>query len=111
MNKFREYRPNADKKIDLIGNGPEVEFETYGQKTKINIDTKVLVGFSPSRFDSFFELFKVANLTNRVKDICKDKKTVKKPPFYISAIGGNIMFDDAELVSTDHDTEIVTGGL
>jgi hypothetical protein len=103
--------PNASKKIELIGDGPEISFKTYGQETKVNIDKKELVGFTPSPFESFFELFKAASLTNRIKDLCKDKAAITPAPFYISQVGGDITFDNAEILSTDFDTEILTGGI
>jgi len=53
------------------------------------------------------EVFKAANLTNRIKEICKDKQAVSDKPFYLST-GRDITFDNAELFSTDFDTEIMT---
>lgn len=120
---FYEYMPTGEKNIELIGNGPEIQFKTYGQTTKINIDSKTLVGFTPSSFDSYFELFKAANLTNRIQDLCKDKVSVKPNPFYIAkanipglegitdAILGDIMFNTAEIFSLDRDFNVQTAGM
>jgi len=112
MNKFYEYFPTADKKIELIGNDPKtIIFKTYGKETKINIDSdkKILVDFNPSGFNDYFELFKAANLTNRIKKICEDKKAVSKEPFKVSALK-NIDFDSAKLRSFKFDTEIQSAG-
>lgn len=103
--------PNASKTIDIVGAGPEVIFKTYGQGVKINLDKKSLIGFTPARFDSYAELFKAASLTNRIQFLCKDKKAIKPAPFYVSALGSDIMFDDAKFFSTDFDTEITSAGL
>lgn len=107
INKFYEYMPNATKKIEIIGNGPEVTFKTYDKETTINLDNKELVGFTASKFGSYFELFKAANLTNSIKDICKDK-TAGVDPFNISQVGRDIEFDEDGRVT---DLEIITGGL
>jgi hypothetical protein len=56
------------------------------------------------------EMFKAANLTNRIKVICKDKQAVSEKPFYLSTPGGDITFDNAKIFSTDFDTEIMTAG-
>ena len=69
-----------------------------------------MVGFTPSRFSSYFETSKAANLTNRIKSICKDKEAKTEKPFYISTIGNDITFDNAKIFSTEFDTEIMTAG-
>jgi hypothetical protein len=56
------------------------------------------------------EMFKAANLTNRIKVICKDKQAVSEKPFYLSTPGDDITFDNAKIFSTDFDTEIMTAG-
>lgn len=109
INTFRENMPNGERRIDLQGNRPDIRFVTYGQSTPINLENKTLTGFTPTRFDSYFELFKAANLTNTIQDICKDKISQKPEPFYIGA-GGDITFDNAKLLSKDFDTRIITGG-
>ncbi|MEI8092100.1 MAG: hypothetical protein WCG98_08130 [bacterium] len=57
------------------------------------------------------ELFKAANLTNRIQFICKDKIAVKEKPFYANMITKEILFDDAVFASTDFDTRIISGRL
>ncbi len=108
INTFYDYFPTADKKIELIGTGPTIEFKTYNQTTKINIDNKSLVGFTPKAFDSYTELFKAANLTNSIKDICKDKKTNSDTPFHISSPGWDIEFSASSMIKAD--TEILSAG-
>lgn len=110
INTFYEQMPNASKKIDIEGTRPKVMFTTYDQKVELNLENKELVGFTPTQFDSYAELFKAANLTNRIKDICKDKEAKSENPFYLSTTGRDITFDDASLFSTSFDTEIMTAG-
>lgn len=105
LNTFPDNMPST--KIELIGNGPEITFKTYDQESKIDFDKKTLVWFP--KFDSYYEMFKAANLTNRIKFICKDKEAVKDKPFYLSA-GGDITFNEADIFSTKFDTEIMTAG-
>lgn len=112
INKFYEYMPNASKKIELIGNDPtNIMFKTYEKETTINLNDKALNGFSPSRFDSYFELFKAASLTNRIKKLCEDKTAVADKPFKLSGVWGDIEFDDAKVFSAKFDTEILSGWL
>lgn len=107
INSFYEKMPNTEKKIELGGTRPEITFGTYEQSSTINLKDKELIGFTPKRFDSYLEVFKAANLTNRIKEICKDKQAVSDKPFYLSP-GRDITFDNAKLFSTDFDTEIMT---
>ena len=109
LNQFYAYMPNATKKIEIIGTGPEIVFKTYGKETKININSKELIGF-PKRFESYFELFKAASLTNYIKKVCETKKAVAVDPFTVSKLGRNIKFNDANILSTKFDTEIISGG-
>ncbi len=57
------------------------------------------------KFASYAELFKAANLTNRLKDICKEITAVKENPFYIQS--SDLMFDNAKVFSLSFDTEMV----
>jgi len=107
INTFYDYMPNAEKKISLQWNRPAITFETYNNQTKVDVSTKSLSGFSASRFDSYFELFKAANLTNYIKDICKDKKSANPNPFHISNTG-NIEFSSPSAFTLD--TKILTWG-
>jgi hypothetical protein len=62
-----------------------VEFETYGEKTTVNLKTKTIKGLEGSAaFTDYFELFKAASLTNYLKKICKSKETKKGLPYYVS---------------------------
>ena len=84
-------------------------FKTYDQTSTINLKNKELVGFTPSRFTSYYETFKAANLTNRIKFLCKDKEATTKEPFHISIPGGDIEFADPSMFKFD--TEMVSAGL
>ncbi len=112
LNTFYESWPTADKTgLDIIGTWPIVEFKTYGYTTKIDMDNKKMEWLNAqTKFDSYMEMFKAANLTNRIKVICKDKQAVSEKPFYLSTPGGDITFDNAKIFSTDFDTEIMTAG-
>jgi len=112
LNKFYDYRPNTDKTtLDIVGEWPTIEFKTYEYSTKINIDTKRIDGlYTDDKFDSYLEMFKAANLTNYIKNICKDKTANSEKPFTISTVGRDIEFDDAKVFSTSFDTEIVSAG-
>lgn len=107
INDFYDYRPTTDKSgLDIIGTWPVVEFKTYGYTTKINLDNKKIDGLSATdKFGSYAELFKAANLTNRLKYLCKDRTAVKENPFYIQS--SDLMFDDAKVFSLSFDTEMV----
>ncbi len=110
INTFYDQMPNASRKIEISWTRPTITFKTYDQSSTINLENKELVGFTPSRFDSYAETFKAANLTNRIKFLCKDKTAKKENPFYLSTAGKDITFDDASLFSTSFDTEIMTAG-
>jgi hypothetical protein len=109
VNSFYEQMPSANKKIDISGTRPNITFKTYDQTTKMDLSSKAIDGFTTSKFDSYLETFKAANLTNRIKQICKDKEAKSEKPFYLSA-GQDITFDNANIFSTDFDTEIMTAG-
>jgi len=85
INSFYEQMPNAQKKIEFIGTRPEITFKTYDQSSTINLENKELIGLTPKKFNSYLETFKAANLTNRIKFICKDKEAKSDKPFYLSA--------------------------
>ena len=80
-------------------------FKTYNQISTINIEKKTLVGFTPKGFNSYLETFKAANLTNRIKFLCKDKNAKSGKPFYLA--NGDITFNDEKIFSTGFDTEIL----
>lgn len=107
INTFYDYMPNAEKKIDIQWKRPTITFGTYNQTTTINLANKELIGFTPSRFSSYAEVFKAANLSNYIKDICKDKETNTPTPFHISNTG-NIEFSEPSLWTLD--TKILTAG-
>ncbi|MEI8008459.1 MAG: hypothetical protein WCI00_03400 [bacterium] len=109
INTFYEKWPTSNKNIEITGNRPKITFKTYNQTTTIDLDHKTLDGFTAkNEFSSYNEIFKAANLTNRIKFLCKDKQAVSDKPFYLSTIGRDITFDNAKLFSTDFDTEIMT---
>jgi len=110
INSFYKQMPNAEKKIEINGKRPEIQFKTYDQTTNIDLNKKELKGFTPNRFSSYLEAFKSANLTNRIKFLCKDKETKSEKPFYLSPGGRDITFDNADIFSKDFDTEIMTAG-
>jgi len=110
VNTFYNKMPSTNKKIELTGTRPTITFGTYEQSSTINLENKELVGFTPKQFTSYFEVFKAANLTNRIKFLCKDKQAKSEKPFYLSTPGRDITFDDEELFSTKFDTEIMTAG-
>lgn len=110
INTFWEKMPNGERNIELRGTRSTIEFVTYEQSSAINLEKKTLTGFTPDRFDSYAELFKVANLTNRIQAICKDKVSQKPEPFYVDTVTGDITFDNAKFWSTDFDTRIMSGG-
>jgi hypothetical protein len=100
--------PSADKEIDIIGRDPIIELKSYHKTTKINLNNKTMEGFSANKaFPTYFELFKAANLTNRIKFICKNKTAKDRTPFDLSM--GNIVFDDAKVFSREFDTTVITG--
>ena len=84
--------PNNERKINILNaQRPYLEFSTYNQKTKINMNELSIVGFTPTVFfPDMVELFRATNLTNRIKDICS-RKQAGKDPFNIS-VGGDIEF-------------------
>ena len=110
INTFYNQMPTANKKVELLGTRPNISFKTYDQSTNINLENKELVGFTPKLFTSYAEIFKAANLTNRIKSICKDKQIQSEKPFYLSTLGQDITFDNAKIFSIDFDTEIMTAG-
>jgi len=108
INSFYEKMPSSNNKIEIAWTRPEIKFTTYDQISSINLENKTLVGFTANKkFTSYLEAFKAANLTNRIKFLCKDKQAISEKPFYLSA-GKDITFDNAKLFSTDFDTEIMT---
>ncbi len=110
INTFYEQMPSANKKIEITGTRPTIEFKTYNQASSIDLGHKELIGFTAKGFDTYAEAFKAANLTNRIKDICKDKTAKSDKPFYLSPAWRDITFDEATIFSTSFDTEIMTAG-
>jgi hypothetical protein len=110
LNTFHDQMPNNEKKLDIINaQRPYLEFVSYGQKTKLNMNELSIVGFTPTVFfPSHVELLKAASLTNRIKQICKNKE-YGEDPFNISLAGGDIEFAEKGIFTRD--TEIVAGGL
>ena len=99
------------KNFDITAkSADEFSFTTYDKAININLNTKKIEKLDKINFASTTELLKAANLTNRIKLICKDKPTSSETPFKLSTPGKDIEFDDASIFSTSFDTEIVTAG-
>ena len=106
--------------MKIVNENGKTYFETYGFRTPVNFKDKFMDGLMSSkasesgkavRFQEPLELLKAANLTNRIRFICKDKQAKSYTPFQLSLIvGGDIKFDDAEVFSTQFDTEIISAG-
>ena len=106
LNTFHKNMPNGEKKIDISGTRENMTITTYGKNTQINMEKKSLIGFTPLAFPTSLELFRAANLTNRIKDICKDKKRGENP-FRVTTFGRDIEFKEGFF---SMNTEIITGG-
>lgn len=110
LNSFYEKWPTSNKNIEISWNRPTITFKTYDQTSTINLENKTLTWLTATQeFSSYLETFKAASLTNYIKKVCKDKTAVSDKPFYLSA-GKDITFDNADIFSTDFDTEIMTAG-
>ena len=116
---FYDYMPSGDKKINIVNDNGKTYFETYGFKTPVNFEsmfmddlmsTKVSESGKAISFVEPLEFLKAANLTNRIKALCKNRKAQSYNPFSISKPGGDIEFDDAETTSLKFDTEILSAG-
>ncbi len=109
INIFYEKRPTTNKTwLDIIGNGPTVQFRTYNETININLDTKKIEGLPSSSFPTYTELFKAANLTNYIKYICRSKESKNPKPFYLSSLPTkDLMFNDVQIFSSLFDTEII----
>lgn len=124
IRSFWMERPLAKdlKQFDIQQKGGYIEFTTYGKTTKIDIKNKTIVGLedvnkSSIRFQSTFELLKVANLTNRIFDLVKNNQNpVTKDPFEIHWIWEGIKYDNTKFWSnpfntTNHfDTTMISWG-
>jgi hypothetical protein len=114
LKRFTYLWPTSEatkKNFDITAkSADEYIFTTYDKTTNINLNTKKIEGLDKISFSSTTELLKAANLTNRIKLICKDKATQSEAPFKLSTPGKDIEFDDASIFSTSFDTEIVTAG-
>lgn len=110
VNTFYNTMKSTERTIELIGTRPEITFKTYDQSTTINLKTKALVGFTPKEFTSYYELFKVASLTNYIKKTFKDTETNTPKPFHLSLFGkmNDIEFANASILKPD--TEAISGG-
>lgn len=108
LNMFYEKYPRQDLKVELTGNRPLLSLETYGKKTYLNLDNKKeLQGLNVS-FDNYFELFKAANLTNRLRDIFKNTQSKSLDPFHIELT--DIGFDTTSALALETDTRAISSG-
>lgn len=90
---FYDYMPTANKQINIINDNGKTYFETYGYKTQVNFETMFMDGLTSSdptqlnqtiKFQESFELLKAANLTNRIKSLCKNRQAASNtPPFSV----------------------------
>lgn len=97
------------KQLDIQQKGNYIELTTYGKTTKIDIKNKTIVGLedvtkSSIRFQSTYELLKVANLTNRIFDLVKNNQNpVAKDPFNVSWVGQDIEYNNTKFWSNPVD--------
>ena len=124
INNFWSFWPlsNDLKKLEIKQDGSNISLTTYDKTTVIDLKNKIIPGFvdaskAPIKFQSNFELIKVANLTNRIFDLVKNNKnTPTKDPFNVSWIGQDIEYDNTKFWSDpvdrfDHmDKTVVSGG-
>gem|GEM_PF-2743250 len=97
------------KQLDIKQSGNYIELTTYGKTTKIDIKNKTIVGLedvtkTSIRFQSTYELLKVANLTNRIFDLVKNNQNpVAKDPFNVSLFGRDVEYDNTKFWSNPVD--------
>jgi hypothetical protein len=107
---------NKKEEIKILQESGKTYMQTYDQKTEIDLDKKLLKGFSDDTekeyvFATYRDLLASANLTNRLKDVFADNVPVSAEPFHVDDVTGNIEFDDAkwyELRATE--TTAISGG-
>lgn len=88
---FYKEHPSEEKDIKFEKNDQWICLVTYEQSTPIDLINKKVKGLS-LQFDTYEELFKVANLINRIESITADKQTDKQydpedGPFDITWLG------------------------
>ena len=110
------------KQLDIKKTGNSISLTTYGKSIKLDLEKNSLVWLVDKnkqsvRFQSLYEMLKVANLTNRILDLTKNNKNpLTKDPFNGSWIGGDIEYDNTKFWSNpverfDHmDSTVVSGG-
>lgn len=108
LNIFYSTMPEGNKKVEVSGTWPTIEFKTHENITKVNMETNAIEKLGT--FTSALELFRVANLTNLIKKAAKGKQAQSENPFNVSVAGKDIEFDDAKVFSLEHDTTMVSGG-
>ena len=116
---FYDYMPASNKQMKILNENGKTYFETYGFKTPVNFDNMFMDGLMSTKtaesgkavaFVESLELLKAANLTNRIKSLCKNRKAKSFLPFTTWLVGRDIKFDDAEIFSTKFDTDIISAG-
>lgn len=70
---FYKNHPSEEKNIKFEKNNEETLLKTYEQSTPIDLVSKKIIWLS-LQFDTYEELFKVANLINKAKDVTIDKE-------------------------------------
>jgi len=87
---FYDYMPASNKQMKILNENGKTYFETYGFKTPVNFDNMFMDGLMSTKtaesgkavaFVESLELLKAANLTNRIKSLCKNRKAKSFLPF------------------------------
>ena len=88
LNDFYDYMPSTNREhIGLkITTAASIDFVTYDEETSINLagDNKYMNDFGTGKFPTYLELFKAANLTNRIKKILTNTESGSNTPFKIT---------------------------
>jgi hypothetical protein len=113
-------------KMDIKEENGSIVLSTYGQKTKLNLQEKSMIGIENGKekkisFGSTAELLKAANLINRIFDLVSapgNKTNVTKDPFNISLLGRDVEYDNTKFWSSLTDTKynhkditVISGGI
>jgi len=99
--QFYQDWPTSDKSgFKIEKDGDNIIISTYGEKTPITLDKKI--NWLPVTFDTTKEAIRVANLTNRIKNLSRNLKPAKDDkPFHIESMTtgsgvGWIAFDNQD---------------
>lgn len=109
LNMFYEKYPRKDIKVELTWSWPLLTLETYSKKTELDFDNTKKLKWLNVDFDNYFEIFKAANLTNRLRDIFKNNQAKSIDPFHVDIL--DITFDDVSFLSLEKDTSAISAWL